>query len=294
MNWNIFCQISGFRMPGGSARHNDDSPPLSPATRKLIENLAEGSVISDGVGGAPEGGGSLRASVSLGGQEAAAGGSSSGGAAAQHRPGGAQPPGAGASGPMHVLYPSGQMVPVGHALQFLGAQQQLQMQSIPAAQQMFMLYLQGQHASYMQQQAAMGTSTQAVATKQQNAAAGECGPQSGGTHEGAQPSLEHQQKLQDKTKALQAQLQQHQVLITTPSVYLCCMPLSALENMAFMIFVVCLLFFGFYVLACFGAAGTTTCGTAAANITAIRSALRSSGIGCRIISGSCCTQPSAR
>jgi hypothetical protein len=48
-----------------------------------------------------------------------------------------------------MLYPGGQMLPVGHALHFLGAQQQLaaqQMQQItPAAQQMQQMMMMQQH-----------------------------------------------------------------------------------------------------------------------------------------------------
>jgi len=103
------------------------------------------------------------------------------------------------------------MLPVGHALQFLGAQQQMQMQSLPAAQQMFMLYLQGQ---YMNQQAAMGAPSHSVAAKQlhQSAAGAEGGAGSqttaGGPQEGASMA---QSSMLEQQKALQAQLQHHQV-----------------------------------------------------------------------------------
>jgi hypothetical protein len=162
---------------------------LSPNTRKLIENLAEGSVISEA-------------------SDSQTADSSSGGASggAPPRPAPQQMPGVG-SGPVHMLYPGGQMLPVGHALHFLGAQQQLaaqQMQQMtPAAQQMqqmMMLYLQGQHATFLQHQAAMGAASQPAQMKppaQSPATAdGGSGAHSGvaasgqaAAHEGAQPSM---------------------------------------------------------------------------------------------------------
>ena len=131
---------------GAGAQSPRGEGSLSPTTRRLIENLAQGSVIGDQDGGGDGGGGG-----------GAKGGSNGGGARAS------------GTGPMQPLYPAGQMLPVGHALQFLGAQQ---LQSLPAAQQMMMFYLQGQHASYLQQ-AAMGNPPHPPPPQSQPAAAAE-------------------------------------------------------------------------------------------------------------------------
>jgi hypothetical protein len=144
---------------GAGAQSPRGEGSLSPTTRKLIENLAQGSVIGDQDGGGDGGGGGV------GGGGGAKGGSD-GGARAAAGPSG--------TGPMQPLYPARQMLPVGHALQFLGAQQ---LQSLPAAQQMMMFYLQGQHASYLQQ-AAMGNPPHPPPPQSQPAAAAEAGSDS--------------------------------------------------------------------------------------------------------------------
>ena len=182
---------------------------LSPATRKLIENLADGAALPDE---APP---AAAAATAQDASEQSGGGGAEGAESALHNvAAAAQLAGAGAGAPMHVLYPVGQILPVGHALQYLGGQQQMQMPALNTAQQMFMLYLQGQHASQMQQAA---LSAQKQSMQQQSAAA-----QEGAGNAHAAPAAEQaeakpfmldqpQQKLQEQHKALQAQLQQHQV-----------------------------------------------------------------------------------
>ena len=191
---------------------------LSPNTRKLIENLAEGSVIGDSQDGADAGSGAQSGPPSDGQHSTASVDAAAATRAAVPPPQG-NVPGVG-TGPMHMLYTGGQMLPVGHALQFLGAQQQMQLQNLPAAQQMLMFYLQGQHANYLHQ-AAMGTPPQPVQQRLATAAGGN------GAESSAPPSAPPAQEsapqlslLEQQQKVLQAQAQlQQQQVDTVQSLY---------------------------------------------------------------------------
>jgi hypothetical protein len=182
----------------------DDDGCLSPNTRKLIENLAEGSVISDGSEGVNN---VTDASLSVG--HAAETGAMFG---APANPGDGPGP-----GPMHMLYPGGQMLPVGHALQYLGAAQQQQQLQTQAAQQLFLLYLQNQHASFMHHAVLGASAAQGMPMNplQHNVTMSTEGGNAASEDSAPTPAmLEQQQKLQEHQKVLQAHIQQQVIPIS--------------------------------------------------------------------------------
>ena len=192
---------------GDAALLSPRSGELSPNTRKLIENLAGGV---DEAREGPSEDAPLPAAVGrVGGGEAGSGAGGVAGAALQS------------------LFPGGQAMsglalPLGlGGLPAAGAQlggggaAALQTQ---AAQQLFMLYLQNQHANLLQQ-AALGASTGGASPVKSAPAAegGEGGGGGGGAAAGGAGEVagnaalqEHQQKLQEQHKALLAQLHQQQ------------------------------------------------------------------------------------
>jgi hypothetical protein len=124
------------------------------------------------------------------------------------------------TGPMHILFTGGQMLPVGQCAPVPSAQHQMLLQNVPTAQRMCMFHLQGQHANYLQQ-AAMGTLPRPCTAAGGNGAESGAHPSAPPAQESAPPQswLEQQQKVlqaqlqqqEQQEKVLQEQLQQQQV-----------------------------------------------------------------------------------
>ena len=192
---------------GDAALLSPRSGELSPNTRKLIENLAGGV---DEVREGPSEDAPLPAAVGRdGGAEAGPGAGGVAGAALQ-----SLFPGGQAMSGLALPLGLGGMPAAGAQLGGGGAAA-LQTQ---AAQQLFMLYLQNQHANLLQQ-AALGASTGGASPVKSAPAAegGEGGGVAGGAAAGGAGEVagnaalqEHQQKLQEQHKALLAQLHQQQ------------------------------------------------------------------------------------